>query len=225
MVNTVNNQVVSFIDYVKATAPNYKLDPIAVIAIATQEGISGRIGDNGHAFGPFQLNDAGGSFPGSLMNLSAAEKNAWAWSTEGIDYALQQMSQVASGLTGSQAITAIATKFERPRADLLPGEISGAIAQYPTIGGGTITIPSPPTQLPASGNPQTTTQPSTGTTSAPSQGLKLGSIGPYNIVLPSGFLLVLWSIVLLIIGSLLVFGGAFKSKVQVNVKEPKGNAA
>ena len=125
-------------------APNLGLDPNAVIAVASQEGIGGGIGDSGTSFGPFQLH-AGGALPsGQYTGPYSAATNAWAWSKQGIDYALQQIASVAQGLTGGNAISAIVTGFERP-ANAGP-EIAGAQNTYATLvgepGAGTVgTLP------------------------------------------------------------------------------------
>lgn len=104
-----------------------KLDPNAVLAIASQEGLGGGIGDNGTSFGPFQMH-IGGALPASVAAKGEKYAQAWAWSPQGIDYALQQINSVAGGLKGKQAIAAISRRFER---SLNPSkEIAGAIAAY-----------------------------------------------------------------------------------------------
>lgn len=108
------------------------LDLNALLAIAHHEGASGGIGDGGHAFGPFQLNDAGGVLTGKLNGMTPAQKNAWAWSPAGIRFAEDGIARVASGEHGAQAIRSIATRFERPAN--VQAEISDALAHY---GGGT----------------------------------------------------------------------------------------
>lgn len=102
-----------------------QLDPSAVMAVGSQEGLSGGIGDGGHAFGPFQLNNAGGVITGKFAGMSPQQIQAWATSPAGIDYALSGINKVAGGLKGSAAINAIVSKFERPAN--IPGEIAGAI--------------------------------------------------------------------------------------------------
>jgi len=116
--------------YIAQEAARLGLDPKAVLAIAQHEGLSGRIGDGGHAFGPFQLNNAGGV----LTNQPAGhQNNDWAWSNQGIIWALKRMATVAGGLTGRQAVTAIASRFERP-ADV-QGEINDAWSHYGHVSG------------------------------------------------------------------------------------------
>lgn len=105
-----------------------RLDPRAVLAVASREGLGGGIGDGGHAFGPFQLNNAGGVLTGRFTNLDPQAINRWAWSPEGIRYALDRINQVAGGLKGRAAVEAIVNRFERPAN---PGaEISGALGAY-----------------------------------------------------------------------------------------------
>lgn len=104
------------------------LDLNALLAIASHEGASGRIGDGGHAFGPFQMNDAGGVLTGKLNGLTPQQKNAWAWSPQGIKFAEDSIARVAAGERGAQAVRDIATRFERPAN--VGAEISDALAHY-----------------------------------------------------------------------------------------------
>jgi cell wall-associated NlpC family hydrolase len=116
------------IQYIQQRAQALGLDPRAVLAIAGHEGLSGGIGDGGHAFGPFQENNAGGVLTGKFQGQTPQQINQWAWSNQGIDSALGQIAGVARGLKGEQAIRAITTRFERPAN---PGaEISDALAHY-----------------------------------------------------------------------------------------------
>lgn len=117
--------------YIRRQALRRGLDPQAVLRVASAEGLSGGIGDGGHAFGPFQLNDAGGV----LTNHPASHhSNQWAWSNQGINYALDHIAQVARGMHGAQAVRAIVTRFERP-ADP-QGEIARALAAHVPGGSG-----------------------------------------------------------------------------------------
>jgi hypothetical protein len=102
------------------------LDPRAVLAIAAHEGLGGGIGDQGTSFGPFQLHQ-GGAYPSSEPQQEQAAQQ-WAWSPEGIDYALRQIQGVAGGLKGMPAIEAISTRFERPANP--QAEIADAAAHY-----------------------------------------------------------------------------------------------
>lgn len=103
------------------------LDPNAVMAISGHEGLSGGIGDNGTSFGPFQLH-LGGAYPSWAPHGSPQQDNAWAWSPQGLQYALNQINQVAGGLHGLPAISAISRRFERPANPA--AEIADAAAHY-----------------------------------------------------------------------------------------------
>ena len=115
------------------------LDAQAVLAIAAHEGLSGGIGDPGTSYGPFQLHK-GGAYPSSAPQDPTAA-NQWAWSPEGLNYALQHIQGVAGGLTGLPAIQAISTRFERPANP--QAEIADAARRYgvPYSGGGTAPAP------------------------------------------------------------------------------------
>lgn len=99
------------------------LDPAAVLAVASREGLSGKIGDGGTSFGPFQLH-IGGALPAAIGALGPVKAQAWAMSPVGLNYALDHIATVAKGLKGSQAVVAIVSRFERPRD--VPDEIAGA---------------------------------------------------------------------------------------------------
>lgn len=118
--------------YVVKRAPQYQLDPNAVIVVAIQEGISGKVGDNGTSFGPWQLHQ-GGAYPANAPQQADAA-NAWAWSPAGVDYALSRMSSVAGGLKGRQAVRAIVYRFERPKNPA--AEYSAAVQALPSNDGG-----------------------------------------------------------------------------------------
>lgn len=150
------------VDYVRQVAPVKGLDPNAVLAVASQEGLGGGIGDSGTSFGPWQLHQ-GGALPSSVGNLGADVAQAWAWSQDGINYALDQMAGVAKGLTGTQAVTTIVTQFERPANP--QAEIQGALASPFVFGvstsGSSGSVPQPPnfppgTQTPVTFNPSPT---------------------------------------------------------------------
>lgn len=104
------------------------LDLNALLAIASHEGAGGGIGDGGHAFGPFQLNNAGGVLTGKFRGMSPQQINQWAWSPAGIAFAEDRIAQVAGGERGPQAVKDIATKFERPAN--VGAEIQDALAHY-----------------------------------------------------------------------------------------------
>lgn len=101
------------------------LDPQAVLAVAQQEGLSGRVGDQGTSFGPFQLHQ-GGAFP--TGRVPAGQEQSWAMSPVGISYALDKIASVAKGLRAGPAVNAIVRRFERPAN---PGrEVSRALSSY-----------------------------------------------------------------------------------------------
>lgn len=102
------------------------LDPKAVLAVASQEGLGGGIGDGGTSFGPFQLH-YGGAYPSSAPQGADASQ-AWATSPTGIDYALGRIASVAGGLKGAPAVSNIVSRFERPANP--QREIQGATAAY-----------------------------------------------------------------------------------------------
>lgn len=111
---------------IKAAAAKYGLDPQAMIAVARVEsGLNpSAVGDNGHAFGLFQFNNAGGVITGDphpekYLNPSY---NALA--------AARHIANIkgARGATGADAIRLIVNKFERPANR--QGEISKALAYY-----------------------------------------------------------------------------------------------
>ncbi len=103
------------------------LDPGAVLAVASQEGLGGGVGDGGTSFGPFQLH-AGGALPAAVWAKGPQFAHQWAWSPAGINYALDRIAGVAKGLTGIQAINAIVRSFERPAKP--DAEVAGAAANY-----------------------------------------------------------------------------------------------
>jgi hypothetical protein len=110
-------QQISMANLIQQLAPGYGIDPKAALAVAAQEGLSGRPGDYNAAgtptsFGPFQLH-YGGAYPGFAPKGWQASQ-AWASSEPGVRYALQNMSQYARGLTGQPAVNAIVQRFERP---------------------------------------------------------------------------------------------------------------
>lgn len=102
------------------------LDPQAVLAVAGQEGLGGGVGDAGTSFGPFQLH-YGGAYPSSAPHGAQASQE-WAWSPQGVDYALEQQAKYASGLRGPKAVNAIVRQFERPANP--DAEVSGALGAY-----------------------------------------------------------------------------------------------
>jgi hypothetical protein len=126
--NPIRGMVAQRLARWNAQHPNHQVDLKALEAVGGQEGYSGRIGDSGHAFGPFQLNNAGGVITGRFPGQSPQQIQQWATSPQGIDFALSKIGGVAGGLQGPAAVRAIVSRFERP-ADI-PGEIARALGTY-----------------------------------------------------------------------------------------------
>jgi hypothetical protein len=119
-IGTISGAQPGYTAAITQSAAKYGLDINAVLAVAAQEGLGGGVGDGGTSFGPFQLH-VGGALP-------AGKDRVWAESPAGIDYALNQISKVAAGKTGAEAIAAIVNGFERPAN---PGaEAANALAVY-----------------------------------------------------------------------------------------------
>lgn len=116
---------------------DYGVDPLAAIADALHEGAGGGIGDNGNSYGPFQLN-INGLLPEPYRSRGRnnAATNAWAWTENGIRYAVRAMctsSPSAKGLHGHPAVYAIVYGMERP-ADK-PGQYKIRAAEYDKLVG------------------------------------------------------------------------------------------
>ena len=126
--------------YIRRGAIQRGLDPAAVLAVASMEGLSGGVGDGGHAFGPFQENDAGG-----VLTNRPGNHRQFAESRKGIDFALDAMMPIAKGLKGEHAINAIVTHYERPANP--QKEIAGATARLGEFAGapagGSLATPTP----------------------------------------------------------------------------------
>lgn len=104
---------------IKSLAQKHGIDPAAAIAVARGEGglvnRAGDVGDlaGGGSYGPFQLYTQG-ELPKQYHGKPQVA-DQWAWSPQGISYALSRMAQTgAKGLTGQAAVEAIIRKFERP---------------------------------------------------------------------------------------------------------------
>lgn len=113
-VGTLSGQ--AFIDYVRKGCEKRDLDALAVLANAYSEGLGGGIGDGGTSYGPWQMHD-GGALPKKYWNQgkNVARIQTWAWSTPGIDYALDCMAKTsAKGKRGRDAVYALVYEFERP---------------------------------------------------------------------------------------------------------------
>jgi len=228
--------------YVGANAGRFGLDPAAVLAVANQEGLNttpgstwGLANEGGSFnFGPPSWNSGWPGNPAAgtpIVQAHGSEAASWAWTPAGLDYWLQKVSEAgASGMTSYAAIRQIVTGFERPRADLVQGEINKALRDYPSFqqqllagpGGnpivpvpgtpGGITLPpfpvpgqTGPGQLPIPSNPQKPAPAPKGTAKFSLHLFDLPT-GPVNFTLPwdfSGILLFLAAIFAIIIGALL----------------------
>lgn len=136
------------------------LDPDAVLRVAGAEGLSGGIGDQGHAYGPFQLNNAGGVITRSHPGTNDPRIQNWAWSQPGIAYALDQIAGVAKGLHGRSAVENIVRRFERPANP--EGEIARALAGSGySAGGGVPAVPGRGAVLGAGAGPASVGLPAT----------------------------------------------------------------
>jgi len=120
---------------VVAASKRAKVDPLAVLAVIPHEGgfavapghyDPDQLGNPGWSYGPFQMRS-----PGALPITSAGAQGpgeAYAWSKQGIDYAVSNIGQYAAGLTGKDAVTAIVTKFEKSANQ--PAEIAASWKTY-----------------------------------------------------------------------------------------------
>jgi len=108
----------ALIQYVNGRAPQFGVDPAAALAVATQEGWGGTVGDGGLAYGPWQdhFTEFTGRGPWFGFGRNNQQVQAWAWSNEGIDEALREMaaSKGVQGASGYNAVQNIAHYFERP---------------------------------------------------------------------------------------------------------------
>jgi murein DD-endopeptidase MepM/ murein hydrolase activator NlpD len=144
-------------------ARRYGVDPRAALVVAPGEGgLVNRpddIGDvaGGGSYGPFQLY-AQGALPRQYRgNPQAAD--AWAWSPQGIEYAIRKMAEAgARGLQGPAAVEAIIRRFERPAKP--DASVAAALERWAQTyggggGGGTQTAPAavPTTAAPMTAGP------------------------------------------------------------------------
>lgn len=162
-----------WITLVHRYSARYNVDPEAALAVAQMEGLSGRVGDQGTSFGPFQLH-VGGALP-------RGKGRAWAESPAGIEYAIRQMAKVAGGLRGEAAVRAIVSRFERPAN---PGkEIAGALARLGSGGGGITSLAGGASDTVGGGlggNPVASPVPAFTQQDAAMEGLKALSEGTYD---------------------------------------------
>lgn len=132
------------LSYLNELLAKQNVDAGAADAVFRQEGLSGGIGDGGHAFGPGQFNNAGGVWTGRYQGMTPEQENQVAWSPTGLTELASRVGSVAAGLHGTAAIDNIVTRFERPANP--SAEIARADA---ALGGGAYT-PSPvPAAAPA----------------------------------------------------------------------------
>lgn len=115
-------------DYVYSVAPHYGIDPAAALAVSTQEGGGGGIGDSGTSFGPWQLHYGGALPSGVYHGPYSPVTQAWAWSSSGVNYALRQMGGVCRGLRSYAAVSCIVARFERSAR--VAAETAGAWRAY-----------------------------------------------------------------------------------------------
>lgn len=118
----------SLASYVYTAAPRYGIDPAAALAVSTQEGGGGGIGDFGTSFGPWQLHYGGALPSGVYHGPYSPVTQAWAWSTTGVSYALEHMGGVCRGLRSYAAVSCIVARFERSAR--VPAETAGAWRAY-----------------------------------------------------------------------------------------------
>jgi hypothetical protein len=116
------------IQYVNDNAARFGLDPAAVLSAARVEGWSGRIGDGGLAYGPWQDHmtefQNRGPWYGSGKNNQTV--NTWAWTPAGIDQAMTEMAAAGvKGLSGLAAVHAMIFGFER--SSDMPGEYNNIV--------------------------------------------------------------------------------------------------
>lgn len=107
----------SFVNALWLYAEMSDIDPLASAANMMHEGINGKVGDGGHAFGPWQIWAEDGRLPQfNDEKPNSPLVQAWTWSAPGIAYAHRSMATAgASGLTGHAAVDRILNYFERPQ--------------------------------------------------------------------------------------------------------------
>lgn len=119
---------------IKTAAAKYGIDPAAMIAVSRVEsGLNpSAVGDNGHAFGLFQFNNAGGTITGDPNPQKYLDANF---------NAMQAARHIASikgikNARGADAVKLIVNQFERPANK--SGEISKALSY---LGDSAVTAP------------------------------------------------------------------------------------
>lgn len=111
---------------------DYGVDPIATVADVLHEGANGGIGDGGKSYGPFQM-EIGGRLPQPYAShgTNNPTTNAWAWTENGIRYAIRGACAIrpsVKGLRGHASVYAWVYGFESP-ADK-PGQYKVRAAEY-----------------------------------------------------------------------------------------------
>jgi len=161
------------IQYIGQNAPLYGVDPAAMLSVANFEGLNVTPGNTwrlpgeaGYNFGPPSWYSGPPAAAGTpIVQQQGTNAPSWSWSPAGLNYWIQQIANVASGLTGRAAISSIVNNFERPREDLRLGEINNAASVYQSfqqqIGGGGSGSGEPTPSQP------TPSQPSNGQTPTP----------------------------------------------------------
>lgn len=105
----------TFVTYVRNRCQAHDVDPLGDFANMLYEGIHGQIGDDGHAFGPNQMNNAGGVLTGKFPGWTNEQINTWAWTANGIEYAIAGMAKAgARGVRGRDSAKVICLNWERP---------------------------------------------------------------------------------------------------------------
>lgn len=133
------------IAYVGANANRFGVDPAAMLAVASFEGLNrppiNGVGQTWYLpneggsfnFGPPSYNSGWAGHPAAgtpIVQAHGSDAATWAWTPAGLDYWMEQIAHAAGGLRGDQAIAAIVHNFERPREDLASGEITNASRVY-----------------------------------------------------------------------------------------------
>jgi murein DD-endopeptidase MepM/ murein hydrolase activator NlpD len=116
------------LDYILGRTKAAGGDPRAVASVAYAEsaGFTKFVGDEGTSFGPFQLH-VGGGLPASVRDDPSTpqdERALWANSPVGVSYGVGRAVGASRGKSGSDAIAAIVSGFERP-ADYGRGVAAG----------------------------------------------------------------------------------------------------
>jgi hypothetical protein len=111
---------------------DYGVDALATVADALHEGANGGIGDNGTSYGPFQMH-IGGRLPQPYSSHGANNPttNAWAWTENGIRYAIRDACLIrpsVKGLRGHASVYAWVYGFESPGDK--PGQYKVRAAEY-----------------------------------------------------------------------------------------------